>query len=762
MKKPPAAQPALFPTPPPRYCSLDLELSGFDPTRDTILEVGFTFFTLEPDGLKIGEQYSQVFRPNQEVHPKILGLTGITHAELGSAPPLDDHREFLNDTLKDAILVGHNIIVDIRFLQASGIQVSDQSIDTLDLVQFLLPTHHSYNLENLMHFFNIPHPEAHRALADSMATIKVLEQLLGIYQGLPPEVKQQVLGLAQRGEFTWLPLFETESKITATAPVKEAKSDKEGYPPAAGDVRAMPGKKIILQSFANDSIEQILPAISATGQISLLVISEKLKVLELWRQGQTRAIFVPDDLFSERKFRQFLESQNLTPDEIKFALKIIIWQATNWQHYTIIDLNLSFFGGQFRAHISGGSWDKDFPDQLVCCDYATFLSATRHKAYLNRALVIHNMHGFAQELASGRERRISWSHALYIIKSLDDVDLSEADKALMADTLAATDLFFGLVVLLLERHFAETYVTVEQLAGQDHVYGKITKAAANYVSRLQRLQERFNVPEVSGLINYLETFFVSAPEQIKWLEAHEDNVLFFNQPLHIEKTARQALQPFAVITLTETFPEPLVNYFMKRLGLDLPIEAAGFLAEPGQVPAPVPATLLAESPLAKWEEYLGLKNLPAVVVMPNPAEIKEFYNNHYRELKEHATIYAQGYSGGSNKMFRNFAIRDASILLATDQMMLRNSHRQLAMKTLLITELPRENLNHPYVKALYQYWQAEFPNIAELLDSFLLLSVLRMAYTDRLEHVYLHVDENSGNDFLKDVLKQLVTFRLES
>jgi DNA polymerase III epsilon subunit-like protein len=29
-----------------RYCSIDLELTGFDPLRDEILEVGFVFFTL--------------------------------------------------------------------------------------------------------------------------------------------------------------------------------------------------------------------------------------------------------------------------------------------------------------------------------------------------------------------------------------------------------------------------------------------------------------------------------------------------------------------------------------------------------------------------------------------------------------------------------------------------------------------------------------------------------------------------------------------
>jgi DNA polymerase III epsilon subunit-like protein len=131
-----------------RYCSIDLELTGFDPLRDEILEVGFVFFTLGTAGVQIESEWSQVFKPHSEVHPKILGLTGITSEELQKAPAFSEFQIFLQQQLGDAILVGHNIVLDVRFLEAFGITLSGSTIDTLDLVQWMLPTHHSYNLEN--------------------------------------------------------------------------------------------------------------------------------------------------------------------------------------------------------------------------------------------------------------------------------------------------------------------------------------------------------------------------------------------------------------------------------------------------------------------------------------------------------------------------------------------------------------------------------------------------------------------------------------
>ena len=68
------------------YCSLDIETTGFDPLKEEILEVGFVFFTIGDKGIKITEEWTQVFKPAKTPSPQILALTGITQEELAEAP----------------------------------------------------------------------------------------------------------------------------------------------------------------------------------------------------------------------------------------------------------------------------------------------------------------------------------------------------------------------------------------------------------------------------------------------------------------------------------------------------------------------------------------------------------------------------------------------------------------------------------------------------------------------------------------------------
>ena len=204
------------------YCSLDIETSGFDPLKNEVLEVGFVFFEVGKGGFKIADEYTRVFKPNGKVDANILGLTGISREELDNAEPFADFKSELQQKLKDAVIVGHNIAFDIKFLESAGLKFSGKTIDTLDLVQWVLPTHHSYNLENLMHTFGISHKEAHRALADSKATLKLLERLLQIYQNFPQKLKDQICLLIKPHKFIWEELLSADLKPLALSESAEA------------------------------------------------------------------------------------------------------------------------------------------------------------------------------------------------------------------------------------------------------------------------------------------------------------------------------------------------------------------------------------------------------------------------------------------------------------------------------------------------------------------------------------------------------------
>jgi DNA polymerase III epsilon subunit-like protein len=729
------------------YCSLDLELTGFDPSRDTILEVGFVFFRLADGKMEITEQWSQTFRSLVPVHPKILGLTGLTQAELDAAPEFSEFREFLQDKLADAVLVGHNIAVDIGFLEAFGIKLAGGSLDTLDLVQWLLPTHHSYNLENLMHYFQIPHPEAHRALADSIAVIKVLEQLLLLFHTFPAELQTEVLRLSAQGNFAWTPLFSQPLSGPATLNATATPAS----PATAATTANLPANTVLLDPFGANVVRVPDPA----SPQSLVVVSGKQEVLELWRQGLVRGVFDSHDMFNAEKFQSFLARPELDRDEIKFALKILVWQATNWQSATILDLNLTFFGGQFRSYISPAPLPKSFAEPVLCTDYNSLPYVTKHIQAKGRQLIISSVHEFERELSTGNERRLSWQRCLYVIRSLEQQSLQSDQPTppeIFSEAFAATDLFFGLVVLTVQRYFPQySYVALSDLAVQDIADRHIRQAAENYIEKITKLFADHPAEEISRMLKNLQNFFADNPEYIKWIETGLTNCTFFNQPLHVLSGAQEIVSSFASVVAAEDFGDPVLNYLLGRLGMEqYPIVPADTLAAAGKIKL--------EFTPGNIADLLQPVFLPAAVIMGSLPEIKDFYNGNYDQLKQHASIYAQGYSGGSNKIMRNFGIKPENILLATSNLLLQQDNRRLAPKTLVITDFPHENPNHPYTKALCQYWQERFPDIGPILNVYLLYRLIKTCLHSGLETVYIAAPRNDTDRYICETLQKLPFF----
>lgn len=331
-----------------KYCSLDIETSGFDPLKNEVLEVGFAFFTFDEKGIQITKEFTQVFNPSHPVPANILGLTGISQKELDEAPKFSEFKSFLQKELGDAIIVGHNISFDTKFLESVGIKFSGKSIDTLDLVQFILPTHHSYNLENLMHTFGISHKEAHRALADSKATIKLLEKLLQVFNSFPSGLKKQIVNLVKGREIIWEDLLEIKlPALPISSQPETKKQEKEKFD---GNQKISLDSNIIYNfQLGQQYIKEIAIAAKKSKTKILMVVPKSQQATELFLKGWAQDIgLLSENIFSEKKFEAFLNKKNILPEEVRFGLKILVWKETNWQHKTVQDLNLSFFGGQFK------------------------------------------------------------------------------------------------------------------------------------------------------------------------------------------------------------------------------------------------------------------------------------------------------------------------------------------------------------------------------------------------------------------------------
>ena len=699
------------------YCSVDLEFTGFDPSRDQILEIGFAFFRLSSKGFEVVEEWSQVFKPSIEVHPKILGLTGITQQELDEAPEFSEFREELQSKLGDAIIVGHNPVMDVKFLESYGLKLSGKIVDTLELVQFILPTHHSYNLENLVHYFGIKHHKAHRALGDALSTIKVLENLTKIYQNFSETLKAELQEVTDRGDFLWTKILETELKSK-----KAQSNDSLKHVFTKGKVSALKLSPNLITIDASPDHHEVRAAVGLQkeNKSSVIAVANANTVMQLWQNGFAHGVFRSEDTFSESAFKKFLKSAQ-TSEELRFCLKIIVWLHTNWQTEAVFDLNISFFGGQFRQHIVGGK-PVLRTEPVIAIDYVTlesFAAQKKSSPIANRNLLICDIQEFEKYISTGFGTRLAWANVLYALRSIYNPETEFGNLKLkdeIVNALVATDLFFGLAFMLLHQALPHSqYATLGEVElNHGHVHSRLRRAAEKLKEKFDKILKNTESPELARASSYLESFFYSDPNRVKWIDIDERNLSFHDQPIDIAEDVAKVLKSFTSTRFTALMAnDKLLFYLIDRLGLHT--ESSEILSN--SLPNTFIVSNDTESVISREFLFKEVQSatLPAVVVMPNLSEVKEFYNSFYDEIKKEAALFAQGYSGGGNKMFRNFSINPKSILLVTAEFMGKQNY-MIPAKTVIFAGLPTVERSHPYTSALISYWQGKHPELESLLS----------------------------------------------
>ncbi len=723
-----------------RYCSVDLEFTGFDPAIDQILEIGFAFFELGPDGFVVTEEWSQVFKPSIEVHPKILGLTGITQEELDNAPEFNEHREVLQEKLGDAIIVGHNPTMDVKFLESYGIKLSGQIVDTLELVQFILPTHHSYNLENLVHYFGVKHHKAHRALGDALSTIQVLENLIRVYQKFPEKLQSELQEVINRSEFLWQKL------VDAKLPEKQLEqNDSLAHNNARQKLQPfnINNELIIIDDDGNDHEARVALGLKKSNTPSVLAVSDSITAMRLWRAGFAHGIFLSEDTFSEVAFKKFLERAQ-TQEELRFCLKIIVWLHTNWQTEVVFDLNISFFGGQFRQFIVGGK-ARTTNENVIVLDYVTLQSLALTGKFKDRKLVICDILNFEKYISSGFGTRLAWGQVLYALRLVYNPEtefgiLELKDKVI--DALVATDLFFGLVFMLTHQSLPNNqYANLHDLANNhSQVYSRLSQAATNLKDKLVDIADHTKSGELGRVVNFLTDFFEENPGHVKWITIDEYNSTFHDQPIDISESVTDITSHFAQLQFTESITDKaLLSYLVDRLGLHN--EESEITNK--TLPKNLHIEVVNSEP--SDEELFNLSAnsaLPLVMVMQQPSNVKEFYNAHYSEIKKTASLFAQGYSGGGNKMFRNFSIRENSILLVTADFMAKQNYL-ITAKNLVFIGLPNIETQHPYTAALLQHWKKQHPHLEEVMQLQKMVGALKKLKLDGQTNVQIYTNDKN-------------------
>jgi DNA polymerase III subunit epsilon len=165
---------------------LDLETTGINPGIDRIVQI--CVLRAEPDGRS--DLQTRLVNPGVPIPAEALAIHGITDADVAAAPPFEGLAQGLLDFLDDCDLCGFNIRrFDLRMLWAEFRRVGMELpldgraiIDAMELFHAREPR----DLAAAVRFYcGKEHAEGHDAANDVVATVEVLDAMLGRYADLP-------------------------------------------------------------------------------------------------------------------------------------------------------------------------------------------------------------------------------------------------------------------------------------------------------------------------------------------------------------------------------------------------------------------------------------------------------------------------------------------------------------------------------------------------------------------------------------------------
>lgn len=354
-----------------KFCSLDLEGTGLDPTKDAITEVGAVLFEVDPQGkVKFGEEFSQLVKPNIPIPQFIQELTGINEETVAKAPAWEEVMPKLKEFVGDRIIVGQNIKFDLDFLSAHGLNFSQGFIDTKELAYLFAPRARFFNLEYLLRYFGKPLQTHHRALDDSKSAAVLLEQILLAFNRLPVKVQKQISQLLQGSNLLYKDLFFVRHQQKKETETQEGHRQTSSQPSAGGQGSLFSAVKpaetanfaklfkkdgtflalFTAEGLSGENVRKILDRPQGAGASVVMSLPD-------WQGLDTElngweVIGVEKNYFCEYRFQALRSLPNPSDALVKFLVKILVWQNSG----DSLDFSKLAFSGEellFRDFVRG-------------------------------------------------------------------------------------------------------------------------------------------------------------------------------------------------------------------------------------------------------------------------------------------------------------------------------------------------------------------------------------------------------------------------
>lgn len=179
------------------FAVVDVETTGFSPTRDRIVEIAVVH--VDRDG-SIADSFCTLVDPQRDVGPtRVHGLTAST---VRGAPTFSDAAPTVWNWLSGRVFVAHNAPFDLRFLDAElgrcGLRLPPPpTMCTMRLAGSYLSGLPSRTLDACCEAAGVTLSHHHSALDDALASAQLLARYLSIHGSLPPSWSRELADAAR-------------------------------------------------------------------------------------------------------------------------------------------------------------------------------------------------------------------------------------------------------------------------------------------------------------------------------------------------------------------------------------------------------------------------------------------------------------------------------------------------------------------------------------------------------------------------------------
>lgn len=162
------------------FVVIDTETTGLSAFSDDIIEV--TAVKFDENG-EIADTFSTLCKSYKKIPKVASDINGITDEMTDGKPYFSDIAPKLSEFIAGDIIVGHNLLFDVKFLVWGGTKIDFDNtyfIDTLRIAKKKIKREdiENYKLGTLAEHYGIDVGQLHRSEADAVATGKLLLAML--------------------------------------------------------------------------------------------------------------------------------------------------------------------------------------------------------------------------------------------------------------------------------------------------------------------------------------------------------------------------------------------------------------------------------------------------------------------------------------------------------------------------------------------------------------------------------------------------------